>query len=173
MLMACTISVSARVPEIAEKESAIYTMNYFAENPAPGSVYGEYQPTATLHTIYFDHNVYENGLKGMNIHLDLHINNAQGRKCRVNFFFYYKNGDKLMDNNGKYRTTDGQCVVNKVVVPGYDNTHYSDLVVFMPNREFEFDGTRAELKCVVRVYDIDWGRFIEKERISRSFNMTR
>jgi len=174
LLMAVSaVNVFAGVPFMEKNSTAFDSMNYFTENPAPGSVYGDGNPFAELHTTYADHNQYENGQKGMTIHTDLHIKHAAGRKCKVVVYFHYQNGDMLMDNNGKNRTPNGQCAINKIVVPNYDNTHFADLQIFMPYNELECDGQVNHLRYLVKVYDVETKKFIQRDVISRNFKYTR
>ena len=91
--------------------------------------------TATIQEVTVDHNVYENNVKGMKIHVKFNIQGCKGESCRAIAYFYYADGSPVKDTNGLYHDTAGNVSVGKDFNPGYDDTIYNDLVIFMPNSE--------------------------------------
>ena len=67
-----------------------------------------YPPEARILKVWVDHNQFEDGVKGMRIHVKFEVDNLKGGKGSVIAYFYYKNGNPLKDFNEKYRTTNGE-----------------------------------------------------------------
>lgn len=89
---------------------------------------------ATIDNITVDHNVYQDGLKGMKIHVKFNVYNAYQHKVKVCVYFYYKNGDALKGISGSnYITSDGSVTVqSNQSTADYTNTTWSDFKLFMP-----------------------------------------
>ena len=104
---------------------------------------GAVTPTAEIEDIWVDHNVYEDGVKGMRIHIKMNVHNFRNKSGRATVYFYDNNGNALVDRNNSYDTTDGKVAVGKNFTPGYDNTVYEDFKIFMPYNELHisYQGT--------------------------------
>jgi hypothetical protein len=91
--------------------------------------------SAKIEKVWVEHNVYQNGQKGMKIHVKFSADNMLGRQGSVAAWFYYENGNKLIltAHNGVYTTPDKQVAVADRFTPGYVNTVYNDFVLFLPN----------------------------------------
>lgn len=96
--------------------------------------------------IWVDHNVYENGRKGMRIHSHFFVHYAKSLQMSVNYYFYYNDNRVLRDTNNSYCTVDGQACCFSGIKPGYDQTEYSDLSVFMPYDELDLSRGNYNLK---------------------------
>lgn len=95
-------------------------------------------PSVTFNRVWVDHNVFQGGLKGMKIHLNMNVYNLRSKSCGAIAYFYTESGTALIDKNRSYYTSDGK--VSSLMVsftPGYDNTIYNDLVIFMPYTELD------------------------------------
>lgn len=95
----------------------------------------KFEPSATINQVWVDHNVYESGIKGMRIHIDLDVNGMQNKNGQAIAYFYYKNGDPIVDKNSRYCTVDGKVAAYKNFSPISQKYHYSDFVIFMPHNE--------------------------------------
>ena len=96
--------------------------------------------------IWVEHNVYENGRKGMRIHSHFFVNNAKSLQMSVNYYFYYNDNRVLRDTNKSYCSVDGQVSCSSKLNPGYERTEYSDLSVFMPYDELDLNRGNYHLK---------------------------
>lgn len=96
--------------------------------------------------IWVDHNVYENGRKGMRIHSHFFVHYAKSLQMSVNYYFYYNDNRVLRDTNKSYCSVDGQVSCSSKLNPGYERTEYSDLSVFMPYDELHLSRGNYHLK---------------------------
>ncbi len=92
-------------------------------------------PKATISNLWVEHNVYEDGKKGMRIHFRLDADNMKGKTGRCSAYFHKDDGTALVDLNDRYCTTDGKVSCGKDFTPGYENTYYEDFTLFMPYSE--------------------------------------
>lgn len=115
---------------------------------------GDTEPSATIKKIWAEHNVYENNVKGMKIHIEFDVKNMLNKTGQVVAWFYYQNGNKLLDANSSYRTTDGQVSNSRTYTPSYQNATYSDLSFFMPYSELHCPSSdKTDLKFCCGVFD--------------------
>ena len=109
--------------------------------------------TAQIETVTVEHDVYENDVKGMKIHLKFSVQNMKGFKGRCVAYMYYEDGTPLKDTNGSYRTTDGQCSFGKDFTPSYDRSTFNDFVIFVPLKELEADKGEHNMKFSCTIWD--------------------
>ncbi|WP_106832052.1 BACON domain-containing protein [Parabacteroides pacaensis] len=109
--------------------------------------------TAQIETITVEHDVYEDDVKGMKIHLKFSVQNMKGIKGRCVAYMYYEDGTPLKDTNGSYRTTDGQCSFGKDFTPTYDSLTFNDFVIFVPLKELEADKGEHNMKFSCTIWD--------------------
>lgn len=93
--------------------------------------------TASVEKIWVDHNVFENGVKGMRIHLKFNINGMLNKTGRAIAYFYYNNGNPLKDTNNRFYSVDGNVSVGEDFTPNYERCTFNDLTIFMPYSELE------------------------------------
>ena len=110
-------------------------------------------PEAHIQKVWVDHNQYEDGLKGMRIHVKFDVDNFKGSEGRVNAYFYTKNGDALKDFNESYRTKSGEVSVGKRFTPGSVSTPYNDFQLFMPNHELHMVSGKHDLKFRIQIFN--------------------
>ncbi|MBQ8462059.1 MAG: hypothetical protein IJ543_06575 [Bacteroidales bacterium] len=125
--------------------------------------------TATIKEVTVDHNVYQDGNKGMKIHVKFDIQNCKDDACRAIAYFYYANGTAIKDTNGLYKDASGNVSAGVDFKPGYDDTVYSDLIIFMPYSEIH-STTRTgtvEMYFDTKLYD-----FTSKEFIGNNYKVT-
>lgn len=106
---------------------------------------------AIVNKVWIEHNKWSGLTKGMKIHVDFTTYGVIGMQGECVAYFNFSNGQKIMDYNGYYRTTDGQacCFVN--FTPPYESSNYNDFVLFMPYTELHLSG-HADCKCNVEVH---------------------
>ena len=114
--------------------------------------YSAPEATSSFAEITVDHNVYQNGEKGMEIHLNFNVNNLKGEKCRAVAWFYTKSGSQLPDSNGQYNTTDKKVSTGTDFVPLYESTKFNDLSLFLPYDELHLGGGYHDLKFDVGLF---------------------
>lgn len=89
----------------------------------------------TFKKIWIEHNVMQNGVKGMKVHVAFDISGLKDYRCTAVAFFDQKQGEGIKDKNGKYCTTGGTVCSSVDFCPPYQNTTYSDLAIFIPIEE--------------------------------------
>ena len=108
--------------------------------------------SATIQKVWVDHNVYENGNKGMRIHIKMNVYNLRSKQGRAVAYFYTSSGTALVDRNNQYNTNTGKVCCPGNLNPGYDNTLYEDFTVFMPYYELHIS-TKGSYKFFVSIWD--------------------
>ena len=108
--------------------------------------------SAKINRVWVDHNVYEDGMKGMRIHINMNAYNLKSKQCRASVYFYTDSGTALTDRNNNYHTTDGKVSCGENFNPGYDNTIYEDFTIFMPYNELHIY-TKGSYKFYVLLWD--------------------
>ena len=103
-------------------------------------------PDASLEKLWVDYDVMENGVKGMRIHVNFRVFNMKNIDSYLAIYFEMKDGEKLLTNNKTYRSQSGQVTLYKSLKPGYDESIYNDMQVFMPYDEFHLGKGRFDLK---------------------------
>ena len=110
--------------------------------------------TASITKVWQEHNVVENGVYGMRIHVTFTVNNMLNQQGSCTVWFYLANGSKLQDKNKSYTTPNGQVAVAKNFTPDYANSGYSDFVLFIPYSELHGEeNTQQDLKFNVGIFD--------------------
>lgn len=110
------------------------------------------QPSSNslIKRVWAEHNVRVGMVKGMKIHVDFEVVNSRGKQGFCAAYFYFENGNKLMDYNMQYRAIDGQVSTSVPFVPSYDESTFTDVELFMPYSELHVSGA-ANLKFHVEV----------------------
>ena len=108
--------------------------------------------TASFDRIWTEHNVYQNGVKGMMLHAKFRVVNAYNQSGKVIAYFHYNDGTALKDFNGQYCTNDGKVCVSSAIRPGYKDTTYDNLSIFMPYEELHMGSGRSELNYRMQIY---------------------
>lgn len=89
----------------------------------------------TFKKIWLEHNVMQNGVEGMKVHVAFDIFGMKGQRCTAIAYFDYPKGTGIKDTNGRYCTTGGTVCSTTKFTPSYDKSSYSDLAIFIPNSE--------------------------------------
>jgi len=117
-----------------------------------------------------DHNIVQNGVKGMLIHVKFATQNTKGVKSRAIASFFFADGRKLKDSDGDYDTADGYVAAARDYTPGYDTTRYDDSTIFMPYDQLHMAPGSYTLKFYVALYDFGIEDFLdESEYVSFAY----
>ena len=106
-------------------------------------------PSAAFQKIWVDYDVREEGRLGMRIHVKFSVYNMKEVDSYLAIYFEKADGTKLTGNNRKYSSTDGQTAVFRLLKPGFEDTIYNDLKVFMPYDELNLANGKHDLKMDV------------------------
>lgn len=102
--------------------------------------------TATHKDMWVEYDVYENSQKGMKIHAKFSVSGMKNVNGYLAIYFETKAGERLKSEVTGYRSTSGQLAAYKEITPGYDQTDYNDLVVFIPYSAFNLTSGKHDLK---------------------------
>jgi hypothetical protein len=109
------------------------------------------KPRAEFEKIRVDYNVREKGRLGMRIHVKFSVFNMKGVDSEMAVFFEKADGTKLKSTSKTYSSKSGQTAAYRSLKPGYDETIYKDLDVFMPYDELKLGRGKYDLKMDVDV----------------------
>jgi hypothetical protein len=107
------------------------------------------EPSGKIEKVWLEHNVYNNGEKGMNIHCHFSIDGMKGKKVVLCAF--------IRDSNDKSITfqCNGQSNGGSIIPP-YDRSEYEDFVIFKSYSAFQsLPQGKTELNVHVRLIDDD------------------
>lgn len=104
------------------------------------------QASAKFEKIWVDYNVTENGRYGMRIHVKFSVYNMKDVDSYLAVYFEKADGTKLRTANKKFSSNDGTVAVYRALKPGYADTVYKDLEVFMPYDELKLGRGKYDLK---------------------------
>lgn len=121
---------------------------------------GVYAQSVVINNKWLEHNVTEDGVKGMKIHVDFNIKGMKGKKGKVLVYFEYPKGTGIKDLNGRYCTTGGKVCTSSTFTPGYDNSHYRDFEVFIPIDEIHMKKGKFTYYCDIRIQDLTSRKFL-------------
>jgi hypothetical protein len=89
--------------------------------------YGNTDPSAEIENIWMEHSIYQNGQKGMKIHVKFTVDNMNGKTIYVYAFFYWgDNTTPLHDAYGDNLSFKGYGS------PNYDGCRFEDFTIFVP-----------------------------------------
>lgn len=107
---------------------------------------------AVIDNAWIDHNVYENGVKGMRIHVNVAVHYALNHKVGVAIYISYKNGNKLKDYNGSYKIfSDGNVGIYDTDIATYESTRWKDWTIFFPYSELHMESGCKDLSLQVNI----------------------
>ncbi|HPO11918.1 MAG TPA: hypothetical protein PLI09_00620 [Candidatus Hydrogenedentes bacterium] len=111
--------------------------------------------SVTIKKIWLEHNLVNNGQKGMKIHIAYEAKGLKKVRLSVNAYFFFENGEALKDFNNQYRTKDGfVCKYYNDIKPKYDYSTFDDTWMFMPHSEFHIKESNDTYK--LKFYIIIW-----------------
>lgn len=112
---------------------------------------------AVINDITVDHNVFENGQKGMRIHVKFDAYNVLNHTIKVCVYFYYSGGNKALKgiSGSGYCTTDGNVTVQIASTATYTNTTWNDFTLFMPYKKLNMQAGCKDVSLEGRVGILD------------------
>ena len=110
-------------------------------------------PSATFDKLWIDYDVYDNGVKGMKIHVKFTAYEMQNMDAYLAIYFEFDDevGGYLKDKNSKFNSSAGEVAVYKSIKPLYNPAIYDDLDVFMPYDELDLDPGEYDLSMDVKL----------------------
>ena len=109
-----------------------------------------------IKSVETQHNVVQNGQKGMNIIVNYSVEGMKGKTGDLNVYFYFEDGTPLKDGNKSsvpcYGTYGGSVVVGKQFTPRYDDVAMSS-TLFMPYDELHLRKGKFSLKFYCAIFD--------------------
>ena len=118
-------------------------------------------PTGSFTDVRIDKDVTVNGEKGLQIHANLSIDNAQGHRVQVVAWFYYETGEPLVDQDGRFRSGDGLVTVNKNIDITGNAMSFPDFSMFIPYSQLHLTETgTVPLQFDMGAFDMQRGEFI-------------
>lgn len=127
--------------------------------------------TASIEKFWLEHNVTENGVAGINVHLKFNIQGMKGQNGRVIAYFDSPQGTGVKDLNDKYCTVDGTVCTSKDFCCPYENTLYSDFSIFIPVEELHMKPGKHTYYCRAFIQNLNTQSFITHSEFV-SFNGT-
>lgn len=103
-----------------------------------------------------EHNVMQQGVKGMNVVFSANIRKMRNRPVVACAYFYFENGQMLQDYNGNFYASDTGGVSAYIHLrPAYDDTVYNRVRIFIPYDELHLGRGRHDLKVYVAIFDLN------------------
>lgn len=99
--------------------------------------------TARFQEIWVDHNITQNGNKGMIIHVKFDIYGMFNKTGQCAAYFYFSNGNPLIDYNQSYRTSTGNVATHVNFTPDFNGCTFNDLRIFMPYSELHLNNNAS------------------------------
>ena len=123
-------------------------------------------PMAEIERIWVDHNVYEDGSKGMRIHVKFTNRNLKGRRISVYAYFYQE--DNITELHDPYGNS---LSCHDSSTPKYDNSTYEDFDIFIPHSALNMSpGTQGTFSFDISIKD-DSGNQLTREN-NTQFNFS-
>jgi hypothetical protein len=108
-------------------------------------------PSATFQRNWVEHDVTEQGKKGMRIHTAFKVYSMKGISGYLQIKFQKRDGTALKDNNGAFDDVEGNVAAFREITPGFEPTVYEDYAIFMPHEELDLPGGKYELRMDIDV----------------------
>lgn len=126
----------------------------YGENFLKEPSYNTYTgPSATVKYIDTEHNIYQNGQKGMYVKLNFDVEGMKGKTGNCIAYFHFKDGPALNDYNNRYYTSDGKVAASEDFTPKWDRSTFTDFRIFIPYNELHLGSGRSDLKVCVEIND--------------------
>ena len=133
-----------------------YNFNYRQNYNKPGNK----NPTGKVDRVWVDYDVTENGQFGMRIHVKFTAANMKGIDSYLAIYFEKENGERLTSSDSRFQSKAGDVAAYRNLKPGYNQTEYNDLTVFMPYSELHLGVGNHKLKMDIDLIQEN-GTFID------------
>jgi subtilisin family serine protease len=114
------------------------------------------QPIVVLKDVKVKHNQKEDGVNGMRILVSFDISNFGDQEGEVAAYFYFRDvsNRRLKDYDGYYQDPNGYVAMGLPFKPGYNNTSFDNLEMFMPYRQLHLvTDEHYDLKFQIVIWD--------------------
>lgn len=115
--------------------AAALLASLFSPLAKASSVSDSKTPSVIYQRLWLEHGVTKDGKKGMKVHVKFNITGMKGKQCLVLAYFESPKGTGVKDTNGDYSSNTGTVCTSAFITPGYDDTTYNDLSLFIPAEE--------------------------------------
>ncbi len=109
--------------------------------------------SATIYEMNTTYDIEVDGQFGIIIDVVFDVAGMNGRTGICAAYFYFSNGQKLMDNNGVYKAQDGQVAAFEYYTPEYNEASYSQFQFFIPYDEFHLQDGSHDMYYTITVFD--------------------
>jgi hypothetical protein len=155
-------------------------------------------PKEIIQDVWVDYDTWENGQKGMRIHVKFTLSTQKNSQCSVTMCFEFRvfgvrllDWRPLIDVNGKYATADGKVAVAKDFVHDSIETTYDDFNIFMPYSELHPDEIKVEaeeadavsnaidddlvilhprLRCIIKIENRTLGTLLDSSNVTFKYS---
>lgn len=118
--------------------------------------------SAVIDRIWLEHNVTQNGEKGMIVHAKIWMKGVLNHRMHIDAYFDSPAGCGVMDTNGRYRADNGVAASVMNINNEYDDGHFDDLKLFMPYSELHQDYDNPDMACHIFIHDETAGAVLAK-----------
>lgn len=122
--------------------------------------------SVVIKSVWLEHSVYENGVKGMKIHVHFTIHGMLGIENTCTAYFESPKGKGLKDYNDSYCTKDGSVCCSKSFTPRYANSEYSDFTLFIPLSELHLPSGENTIYADIRIHSKSTGFWSDAKYVS-------
>jgi hypothetical protein len=116
------------------------------EAPLPESIEETPTATKTLEKVWVDYDVFENGRKGMRIHVKFTVRDLKDVESDLRIRVARKSEEFLKSTNSLYSNSAGELLVIRKLKPGYQLTVFEDEKLFLPYDEIKLGRGVFDLK---------------------------
>jgi subtilisin family serine protease len=151
----------AAAPELARSQPQTFTLNKRDETRLFAEIAG----------LQLQQNVEQNGEQGLAVQFSFNIGNFKGKEGQAGVYIFLDAPDNppLQDSDNLFRSPAGQVLAVQSFSPGYEQTTYTDMLLFIPYSQLHLPpGPRYALKLYLSIQDSetqtelvrsDWLRF--------------
>lgn len=119
----------------------------------------ESPPYITFNEIWFEHEVEEDGVEGLYVHLDFQVDYMRGQIGRLAAYVHYDEDGNSVEcgiDDPDYMTSDGNLTNQFDFMPYYPYTIYSDFTLFLPYEAFPRSDDYVAYYLNIEMLDEDW-----------------
>lgn len=106
------------------------------------------------------------------IHVNFVARHLQNKKVSCVAYFFFENGQKLMDYNGQFRTMDGQVSIGDTSTSNYEDCRWKDFTLVIPYSELHVAPNYFypnRLKCCVGIFGPDGTALAQSEYVNFTY----
>ena len=109
--------------------------------------------TAVINNVWVESDAQRDGEKGIRIHVDFNAKGVKGNTLTVTAYLYDDNKQKVMGGISGYKTKSGHVSIHKSDVSDYENCHWKDFKMFIPEKALPFPAGKHNYYVMVIVKD--------------------